>query len=1159
MVLNLGTTLKNVASRVVVLKFQEELEKRRQQVAATPQPTPAPRPVPVPGVPEATLQARARMPQLGVPNPLDLLNRIAPKRPYSATPSLDLANTPFGRTMTQPYLNAPVRPQYGLTGGPQMLAQAAQQTQAKGLAPYQAMTQTMLPESVTSTPYIGRPLGLAATPAIWPFGLEAGAQMVGGRAALGAVGRLGWGEKGEEILGTVGEVLGLGTPALYRGGKRLAGAMTPAIEAKVAELYPTVREAVGSEAGGLKLSQLPGAERRAADAAAKAALKEETALWRTKFEAELPAATGPQKAGIKKASQAAARAEGDETYKSGIGKLVYSLKNWKGTRADFELAKHEELSRRAGKIAETWANPDITPAEAHRLTRQIETGGLTEGFEGARLEAITAKEEAALNNVIKEHPDLTPFDRDNVYSALEYFMYGKGNLEPAQAGLLARTFGTDVGRAILDNRSWGAKITDEIMTIWRLPQMLMSAGEWSATLRQGGLFISHPQTMLKALRQEFIAMKSEAAAELRSAEWMQNPIVKEYNAERAFTPVGKAAVMAMPGAREEQYIVRLSKEERSFIARLINRIPGVSHVYKGSERAYVGFLNEAFGSELVARAEQWKRAGVEVTPELKKALVDWLSLMRGRGKLGPLEKYVSELTIPLWSPRLWAARLETVPYALVYGIKQPAMRKMIAQDMAGFVAANASLLALLKYSGLADVELDPRSTDWGKIKIGPMRLDPWGGFQQLARTIVQVGTGTKKASGTGDLYTISRMETAWRYALSKLSPAAQDVARLGGAQMPVDETTLTPAGILKKIGSRTIPLWWQDIKSAWDAEGALGVGIALPGALGWGVMTYETPYDKKRTIQNEIAKDSGYKNFDDMAEAVGTPRANEITDADPRILALQPEIERYRKLHGGERTMADVRAPFVAEQAEEDAKLDADPSYHTTWLANLKEREKLLAASFTEFLNANPDRADQFEKEAAKIKDPFALPADATPDTVRSAYYKLFTPYKGETGLISADEWDKLGPEIDRFRANLTVEQQLSLDENLGAGRSEDVKKYRDDQKKMQPYFDLTETEWQAFTKKIPPARRYAGMTYDQYYMQVVQGLKAKGKNETWTTNDPILSLFEDYSSPKRSVYLVRNPEVDALRVLWYGTLAHSPKAAKIYKEWTGLTVRIAE
>src|SRR4030042_189810 len=111
MALNLGTTLKTVASRVVVLKFQEEIEKRRQQAAAIPtpppQPSPSPRPVPVPGVSEATLQARAGMPQLGVPNPLDLLNRIAPHRPYSATPSLDLTTTPLGRPLTQPYMNAP--------------------------------------------------------------------------------------------------------------------------------------------------------------------------------------------------------------------------------------------------------------------------------------------------------------------------------------------------------------------------------------------------------------------------------------------------------------------------------------------------------------------------------------------------------------------------------------------------------------------------------------------------------------------------------------------------------------------------------------------------------------------------------------------------------------------------------------------------------------------------------------------------------------------------------------------------------------------------------------------------------------------------------------------------------------------------------------------
>jgi hypothetical protein len=42
------------------------------------------------------------------------------------------------------------------------------------------------------------------------------------------------------------------------------------------------------------------------------------------------------------------------------------------------------------------------------------------------------------------------------------------------------------------------------------------------------------------------------------------------------------------------------------------------------------------------------------------------------------------------------------------------------------------------------VEIDPRSTDFGKIKVGNIRWDIWGGFQQWVRVASQLATGERK-------------------------------------------------------------------------------------------------------------------------------------------------------------------------------------------------------------------------------------------------------------------------------------------------------------------------------------------------------------------------------------------------------------------------------
>ena len=232
----MALNLQNVASRVVVLKFQEELEKRRQQVAATPtpQPTPAPRPVPVPGVSEAALQARARMPQIGVPNPLDLLRNRSIQAGLRAAVPGDLA--------------AQFR-----------LAQAGQQAAGPVLEPYQRHVVEPLAGGLwtgirtAASSGMGGPIGVPGGGIGTGRPVEVPTSWSGMRQAYQEAPTL-----TKLPLSLAADPLNLlpFAPAALRKAGTLAELARPGIEAKAAELYPTVREAaVGArgEAGGLKL------------------------------------------------------------------------------------------------------------------------------------------------------------------------------------------------------------------------------------------------------------------------------------------------------------------------------------------------------------------------------------------------------------------------------------------------------------------------------------------------------------------------------------------------------------------------------------------------------------------------------------------------------------------------------------------------------------------------------------------------------------------------------------------------------------------------------------------------------------------------------------------------------------------------------------------
>ena len=60
------------------------------------------------------------------------------------------------------------------------------------------------------------------------------------------------------------------------------------------------------------------------------------------------------------------------------------------------------------------------------------------------------------------------------------------------------------------------------------------------------------------------------------------------------------------------------------------------------------------------------------------------------------------------------------------------VRKEAARDLVAFLGIGASVLGLAKMAG-AEIETEPTSSDFGKIKIGNTRYDIWAGFQQFAR------------------------------------------------------------------------------------------------------------------------------------------------------------------------------------------------------------------------------------------------------------------------------------------------------------------------------------------------------------------------------------------------------------------------------------------
>jgi hypothetical protein len=179
---------------------------------------------------------------------------------------------------------------------------------------------------------------------------------------------------------------------------------------------------------------------------------------------------------------------------------------------------------------------------------------------------------------------------------------------------------------------------------------------------------------------------------------------------------------------------------------------------QGSERAYVMYLNKMRVDLFNKYAAGLERNGktYDNSPEAYKAIAKYVNNITGRGNMGKAEEAAKYLNAIFFSPRLIASRLSLLNP--VYIAKMPLdVKKIYLKDMAAFIGTGLTVIGMIYFALGGDdeddvwVELDPRSSDFMKIRQGEKRWDIWGGFQQYIRTFVQFAMGEKKSPTTDEI------------------------------------------------------------------------------------------------------------------------------------------------------------------------------------------------------------------------------------------------------------------------------------------------------------------------------------------------------------------------------------------------------------------------
>jgi hypothetical protein len=395
---------------------------------------------------------------------------------------------------------------------------------------------------------------------------------------------------------------------------------------------------------------------------------------------------------------------------------------------------------------------------------------------------------------------------------------------PSEQSLLHDVFGAEFTQTLLDKRSTWQKFLAGSQEALNLPRSLMASFDVSAPLRQGVFFIGRPKQWAPAVVQMLKSFGSEKAYRIVQDQISSRPTYKLMReAKLALTDAGPL----------------IANREERFMSNLGEKIPVVGVGVRASDRAYTAFLNKLRADTFDDLYSKAQALGID-RPGLTDDLAKFINSATGRGDLGSLNKAVPVLNGIFFSPRLMASRLNLLNPAY-YAKLDPFVRKEALKSLFTMTAVAGTALGLAKAGG-ASVGTDPRSADFGKIRVGNTRYDILGGFQQyivlasrlLSGSTVSSITG-KEQSLTGGYKPTTRKDIIIKFLQSKENPVLSFVTgMLDGTDQAGSQFRVMP-----ELVDRFLPMITQDINDIAQEKGfAQAVGMAIPSSFGVGVQTY---------------------------------------------------------------------------------------------------------------------------------------------------------------------------------------------------------------------------------------------------------------------------------------------------------------------------------
>lgn len=489
-------------------------------------------------------------------------------------------------------------------------------------------------------------------------------------------------------------------------------------------------------------------------------------------------------------------------------------------------------------------------------------GALKGKYAESGFNPITASE-STQNTILDdiESSSLRSFEKLNLQNAMrKIWGAAEGKPTPGEINMIRKYFGEDgdqIAKAIEDAveaepKNW----RDRIVDIAGIPRAAMASFDFSMGLRQGG------QVAVRNFP-DWVNANKESIKYVKNSDYFRSEMKRIADDDAYETIVDKLGVR-LPA-------VEGNSDEIMASAHILEKVPVYGKGIEASDRAYSGGLTKLRYNI----AKKWIDALGGPDEALKnlsekelRDIGEVINTSTGSGgkKGGFTEKNMQTLATTLFAPRLWASRLNAINPAY-YARLSPIARRRAVENMASFLGAAGAVVGLAEAAG-ADVEMDPRSSDFMKIKVGNTRFDVFGGLQQNVVFFARMASGEKKNSSSGEIQTMgdgfgqpTRLDLAQDMLQNKLNPLLGYAARLlqsgddENSDNPLDRTDRfgEEMNIGRETGKLVTPLGVQGLADTYSDTGDLVKSVAMnvPNFFGIGTQTYgETPTKDQKTDEN---------------------------------------------------------------------------------------------------------------------------------------------------------------------------------------------------------------------------------------------------------------------------------------------------------------------